>query len=88
MLRFAALGGVGELFSIIGLLFITVLTTLIAYGIIINSEIQYELSSIYPSLLVVFVISLAIALPFLQVYSGSMSAILHAFLLDEHMNEE
>lgn len=86
-LRFAAVNGLGGIFVFIGILFIVFLNTFFCYLIMAYSPVNEKVTSIYPALMIIFVISIFIALPFMSIYGLSMDAILHAFILDEKMNE-
>lgn len=87
-LRFTAVSGLGAIFNFIGVVFIAAITTLLSYILIKESDLAAEASSPYAPCLIIFIIAIFIARPFMHIYGQSMDAILHAFLLDEKINKE
>lgn len=79
--------GIGSIFVFIGKLFITVITTVIAYGMIkkipsLNDNIDSVLLPVVFCAIIAYVISAI----FMMVYGMSMDTILICFYVDEDLN--
>lgn len=88
-LRFAIVNGVGEIIMILGKLMIAGATTFSFYALItFNSSIQPNVLKPIYLLIVVFVISYAIGMLFMSIYSVAMDTILQCFIVDESNQKE
>ncbi len=83
-IRFAVVNGVGEIIMFLGKLMIAAGTTFSFYLLItFNSSIQTNVLKPIYLLIVVFIISYAVGLLFMSVYSIAMDTILQCFIVDE-----
>jgi len=82
--RFAIVGGVGNIIMFLGKLMIAAATTLIFY-FIITYETTIKANILQPIylLVLVFIISYAIGILFMSVYSLAMDTVFQCFIVDE-----
>jgi Plasma-membrane choline transporter len=82
--RFAVVNGVGEIIMFLGKLMIAAGTTFFFYMLItFVSSIQANILKPIYLLIVVFIISYAVSMLFMSVYSIAMDTILQCFIVDE-----
>lgn len=86
--RFALMSGLGELFLLVGQLFITFTTTCIGYAILVNSDTYSKnLNSPLLPCIFFFFISYVISLMFMAVYGMACDTILQCFCVDEDISK-
>lgn len=87
-IRFAAVGGFGEVFIALGRAFIGLLTALFCYFIITRTE-KFKTSVTYPEgpSLLCGVIGFVVGSLFMSVYGVACDAILIVFVMDEEMEK-
>ena len=86
-LRFAALGAIGDIFKVLGKIFITCGSSYIGFLIITNIEpYKSDVQSPIPPTCVFGVISYVIAGIFMSIYEMACDTIIQAYLVDEKLN--
>jgi choline transporter-like protein 2/4/5 len=86
IVKYALVGGIGSAFIIVGKLFVVLVTTCICYYIL--TRVTYYDSMISSAILpivLIFIISYAIATIMMSVYGMAMDAILMCYILDEKL---
>lgn len=88
-LRFAALGGLGSLFVLMGFCIICAANVALGYFNLTEWEflIENKPSTIYTILAAVLLISYFISNIFMQVFGMALSTIMHCFILDEELSK-
>lgn len=82
--RFSVSGGLGVVFSFLGKISVTVLSSYIGYLIITKwGYISDELSNPVPPTVVFIIVSYVVASIFISVYDMACDSIIHAYLIDE-----
>jgi hypothetical protein len=86
--RFAALGALGDIFSVLGKIFITFFTTYVGFLIVTHVEHYKEkLQSPIAPTCVFALISYTVAGVFMSVFEMTCDTIIQAFLIDEHLHK-
>ena len=86
--RFSTLTAIGGIFTIIGTIFITVISAVIGYFIITKvSYFSDELNSCVLPVVVFLIIGLVLGLVTMSIFGTSGDALMHSFLLDEELNK-
>ena len=86
--RFSALTAIGGIFTLIGTIFISVLSTIIGYFVITKvSYFSDELNSCVLPVVVFLIIGLILGLVTMSIFGTSGDALMHSFLLDEELNK-
>ena len=85
--RFVALGALGDIFTVIGKIFITFLTTYVGFIIITNVDTYKDkIQSPIPPTCVFALISYTVAGLFMSVFEMTCDTIIQSFLIDEHIH--
>jgi hypothetical protein len=84
-LRFTLVGGIGELFVVLGKLFIALATAGIGYAILIKADKFKNISSPIPSTLIFAIIGFCIGRSFMTVYGTVADAVLLIFTMEEEI---
>ncbi|CAG9332171.1 unnamed protein product [Blepharisma stoltei] len=85
--RFAALGSLGEVFSFLGKVLITAISSFIGYMIITQVDYYEEyIENPLPPTIIFIIVSYLVAGIFMSVYEMTCDTILQAFLIDEKLN--
>ena len=86
--RFSTLTAIGGIFTIIGTIFISVVSTIIGYFVITKvSYFSDELNSCVLPVVVFLIIGLILGLVTMSIFGTSGDALMHSFLLDEELNK-
>jgi hypothetical protein len=86
--RFSILSGIGSVFTVIGTVFISVISAIIGYFIITKvSYFSDELNSCVLPVVVFIIIGLVLGLVTMNIFGTSGEALMHSFLLDEEINK-
>ncbi|OMJ83106.1 hypothetical protein SteCoe_16026 [Stentor coeruleus] len=86
-LRFAALGAIGDIFKIIGKIFITIVTSLIGFYIITNYDPwKDDIQSPVAPTCVFALIAYTVSGLFMSVYEMACDTIIQAYLIDERLH--
>lgn len=87
-MRFALVGGIGSIFSLIGRCLITIITVYISY-MILTSDSAFT-NSLYSPILpcvVIFIIAYTVAMLFMSIYAMACDTVLMCFTYDEDLNK-
>ena len=86
--RFSTLTAIGGIFTIIGTIFISVVSAIIGYFVITKvSYFSDELNSCVLPVVVFLIIGLILGLVTMSIFGTSGDALMHSFLLDEELNK-
>lgn len=87
-IQFAIVGYIGDLFVVIGKLFITMLTAIICYLIITNTpEYRDHISSPWPSTIIFAIIGFIVGSVFMSIYGTVADACIVIFLMDQEITK-
>lgn len=88
LFRVAVITFFSGIITFLGKIMIPLITTAICALLLINlNQFKFELSSLILPLIIIFIISLAIAMMFLTVYDTAIDTIFLCFLIDEKQNK-
>ncbi len=84
--RFAMLGMLGNIFTYLGILIVAASGTFFGYAMCVyNTKLKHSLHSPWTATGACFILSAAVAVIFMSVYSMSIDTILQCFFLDEEL---
>lgn len=85
--RATLVSGLGGAFIFVGKMFVSVVTVIICYLILTNSDSFSDMTSAFMPCLIIFVIGYAVAIIFMSVYGMAIDTILQCFLVDEEIQK-